>query len=210
MPNVRKLRVSNPHRRKRNRSSRRRARRNPAEVLIVANPRKRRSSRRRNRSHSRRRSNPFRATRVKRYRHSRRRNPGVAGFSTTELIKLAGGAAVGVVGSKYLAQVALGGNNSGAMGAAAQAVATLALAWAANKFAGKDVATGVAAGGFGAIALNLFQQYVGTGGSMSGLGDPDMARFLGDFQSGKTISVPGQWTSPVVAAPSQASGRRRG
>ena len=134
----------------------------------------------------------------------------MAGFSTNELIKLAGGAAVGVVGSKYLAQLALGSNNSGAMGAAAQGVATLALAWAANKFAGKDVATGVAAGGFGAIALALFQQYVGTGGNMSGLGDPDMAAFLGDFKPGM-LPVPANWAglAPVVAA-GQSTGRRRG
>lgn len=155
-------------------------------------------------------SNP-RVRRSYRHRGRRRSNPGVAGFSTNELIKLAGGAAVGVVGSKYLAQLALGGNNSGAMGAAAQGVATLALAWAANKFAGKDVATGVAAGGFGAIALALFQQYVGApGGNVSGLGDPTMAAFLGDFKPG-TISVPAMWNAPVpIVATSQASGRRRG
>jgi len=134
----------------------------------------------------------------------------VAGFSTNELIKLAGGAAVGVVGSKYLAQLALGSNNSGAMGAAAQGVATLALAWAANKVVGKDMATGVAAGGFGAISLALFQQYVGTGGNMSGLGDPDMAAFLGDFKPGM-LPVPANWAglAPVVAA-GQSTGRRRG
>ena len=202
MPNVRKVRVSNPHRRRR---------KNIAEVLIVPNPRKRRSRNRR----SRRSSNPkHHATRIRRYRHHgrRRSNPGVAGFNTTELVKLAGGAAIGVVGSKYLAQTVLGGSNSGAMGAAAQGIATLALAWAAGKVGlGKDVVTGIAAGGLGVTLWALIQQYTGTGGNMSGLGDPDMARFLGDFQSGKTISVPALWQAPpVVAAPSQASGRRRG
>jgi hypothetical protein len=140
-------------------------------------------------------------------RHRRSRNPGVAGFSTNELIKLAGGAAVGVVGSKYLAQMALGSNNSGAIGAAAQGVATLALAWAANKFAGKDVATGVAAGGFGAIALQLFQQYVGTSASLNGMGDGDMRAFLGEYRAG-SISSPGSFSAPMIVAAAPA--RRRG
>src|SRR5271157_3903663 len=185
MPSVRRLRVSNPPRRRRSRNSRPRRRKNIAEVLIVPNPKRHRRSRR-NRSHSRsrRRMNPFGKRRMSFRRHSRRRNPGVAGFSTNELIKLAGGAAVGVVGSKYLAQLALGSNNSGA--------------------------TGVAAGGFGASALALFQQYVGTGGNMSGLGDPDMAAFLGDFKPGM-LPVPANWAglAPVVAA-GQSTGRRRG
>jgi hypothetical protein len=177
----------------------------------MANGRKRRSNHRRTRaSNRRRRSNPLfgRSTRVRRYRPSHRRsNPGVAGFNTTELIKLAGGAAVGVVGSKYLAQLALQGNNTGAIGAAAQGIATLALAWVANKFAGKDVATGVVAGGAGAIVLSLFQQYVGTSSSMSGLGDPDMAAFLGDFVPG-TIPMPGSFSAPmVVAAAKKSNGR---
>jgi hypothetical protein len=180
----------------------------------MANPKRRRRSR--NRSHARksRRSNPFlgkRRTSFRRRGH-RRSNPGVAGFNTTELIKLAGGAAVGVVGSKYLAQIALGGNNTGAMGAAAQAVATLALAWVGNKFAGKDVATGIAAGGFGAIALSLFNTYVGAPGApVSGLGDPAMARALGDYQYGSSIAVPSQFAvMPAPTGNSQASGRTRG
>jgi hypothetical protein len=176
----------------------------------MANPKRRRRSR--NRSHarrSRRRSNPlFGRTRVRRYRHSRRRsNPGVAGFNTTELIKLAGGAAVGVVGSKYLSQLALGSNNSGAMGAAAQGVATLALAWLGNKFGGKDVATGIVAGGFGAIALSLASTYIGApGGSMSGLGDPLGAMMLGDFVPG-TIPMPGAFNAPMVVASKKSNGR---
>jgi len=181
----------------------------------MANP-KRRRSRRSNRSHARRRSNPLfggKKRRSYRRRGHRRSNPGVAGFSTTELIKLAGGAAVGVVGSKYLAQLALGGNNAGPMGAAAQAAATLALAWIGNKFAGKDVATGIAAGGFGAIALSLFNDYVGApGASINGLGDPTMAAFLGDYRPGQ-ISVPADFTSPAALMPtgtSQARGRTRG
>ena len=177
----------------------------------MANPKRRRRSR--NRSHARRsrRRNPlFGKARTRRsYRHSRRRsNPGVAGFNTTELIKLASGAAVGVVGSKYLSQLALGSNNTGAMGAAAQGVATLALAWVGNKFAGKDVATGIVAGGFGAIALALASTYLGTpGSSVSGLGDPLGAALLGDYVPG-TIAVPSMWNAlPAVATTKKTNGR---
>ena len=152
--------------------------------------------------------NPSRKFSFRRRHSSRRgRNPGVAGFSTNELIKLAGGAAVGVLGSKYLTQLALGGNNAGAMGAVGQGVATLALAWAANKFAGKDVATGVVAGGFGSIAISLVNQYMGSGGNMSGLGDPDIVG-LGLYQAG-TIAVPSAWQSIVPAATASPRGKGR-
>jgi hypothetical protein len=175
----------------------------------MANPKRRRHHRRHRASNRRRRSNPFARTRVKRYRHSRRRsNPGVAGFSTTELIKLAGGAAVGVVGSKYLSQLALGGNNTGAMGAIGQGAATLVLAWLGNKFGGKDVATGIVAGGGGAIVASLLAQYVGApGGSMSGLGDPLGAALLGDFVPG-TIATPAMWgTPPMPVVVKKSNGR---
>jgi hypothetical protein len=187
----------------------------------VANPRKRRSHRRRSRSRAHRKSNPFRSS--KRYsfrrRHTSRRNPGVAGFSTNELLKLAAGAAGGVIASKYLTQMVLGSSNTGTMGYAASAVATLALAWAAHKFASKDVATGVVAGGLGALALRIFQENVsGTSTSMSGLGDPDMAALgigMGDYKFGQ-IGVPARFTmgsSPqtlALAAEAARASRRRG
>jgi hypothetical protein len=214
MPSVRRLRVSNPHKRRRNKSSRRRSRRqrNLSEVLIVANPKRHRSSRRRrkaNRSRAHRRSNPFKMKRSFRRSH-RRGNPAIAGFSTNELLKLALGAGAGVVGSKYLTQMLLSDNNSGWTGYAGQAVATLALGWAANKFVGKDAATGVVAGGLGALALRIFQEQVSlTSSSMSGLGDPDMAALgvgMGEYRSG-SIATPAQFVAPVaIPAPT----RRRG
>jgi hypothetical protein len=210
MPKVRTLRVSNPHRPKRSRNSRRRSRRqNIAEVLIVPNPKKHRS--RRNRSHSRKsHKNPFLGKRrhsmgFRRRRHSSR-NPAIAGFNTTELIKLALGAGAGVVGSKYLTQLALGSNNAGPMGYAGQAIATLVLGWAAHKWMGKDAATGVVAGGLGALALRIFQENVsGTSTSMQGLGDPDMHAVgvgggMGDYRSGLSpIPVYG-FTAPQLPA----------
>jgi hypothetical protein len=216
MPKVRRLRVSNPHKRRRSKSSRRsNRRRNSAEVLIVANPKKRRT--RRSRSRARTRKNPFRISRKSsfRRRHSRRRsNPGIAGFNTNELLKLALGAAAGGLGSKYLAQVALGDKNSGAMGYAGNAVATLAIAWAAHRFVGKDAATGVVAGGLGALVMRYFTENIsGTSSSMSGLGDPDMAALgigMGDYRYGQSLAVPGQWSSPPPPVAIAAGGRRRG
>jgi hypothetical protein len=213
MPNVRRLRVSNPHKRRRRKSSRRSTRRrNSAEVLIVANPRKRRS--RRSRSRARSRKNPFRISRKGsfRRRHSRRsRNPGIAGFNTNELLKLALGAAAGGLGSKYLAQIVLGDKNTGIAGYAATAAATLAIAYAAHRFVGKDAATGVVAGGLGSLAMRYFTENIsGTSTSMQGLGDPDMAALgvgMGDYRAGN-LAVPAQFTTPMpVLAPAP---RRRG
>ena len=175
----------------------------------MPNPKKHRRSRR-NRSHSRKsRRNPIfgkrrRSMSFRRRRHSSR-NPAIAGFNSTELIKLALGAGAGVVGSKYLTQLALGSNNAGAMGYAGQAVATLVLGWVANKFVGKDAATGVVAGGLGALALRIFQEQVSsTSTSMSGLGDPDMAALgigMGGYGSGSMpIPVYG-FAPPQLPAP---------
>ncbi len=181
----------------------------------MANPRKSRKSRRRSRSRANsRRSNP--ATRKRfgfRRRGHRRSNPGIAGFNTNELIKLAAGAAAGVVASKYVTQMVLGGSNSGPMGYAGSAVVTIALGWAAHKFVGKDAATGVIAGGLGALALRIFQENVsGTSSSMSGLGDPDMASLgvgLGEYRAG-TISLPAAFSAPMAPPVPVTAGRRRG
>ena len=147
-----------------------------------------------------------------RRRGHRRSNPGIAGFNTNELIKLAAGAAAGVVASKYVTQMVLGSSNSGPMGYAGSAVVTIALGWAAHKFVGKDAATGVIAGGLGALALRIFQENVsGTSTSMSGLGDPDMAAIgvgMGEYRSA-VISTPAAFGAPVAIAPPAASRGKR-
>jgi hypothetical protein len=157
-----------------------------------------------------------------RRRHASRRNPNVAGFSTDELLKLTLGAGVGVIGSKYVAQLALGANNNGTMGYVGQGIATLALAWAANKFGigGKDVSTGIVAGGLGALALRVWQDNVsGTSSTpMSGLGDPDMVALgvgLGDYRAGgmgvPVYSFAGpQAVTPVPGGPTVAPRARAG
>lgn len=146
-----------------------------------------------------------------RRRGHRRSNPGIAGFSANELVKLTLGAAAGVVGSKYVTQLVLQGNNTGPTGYAGSAAVTIGLGWLANKFAGKDAAMGVIAGGLGALALRIFQENVsGTSASMSGLGDPDMAALgvgMGDYVGG-SLATPGGFTTPAPVP--VTSGRRRG
>lgn len=160
---------------------------------------------------------------MKRYsfrrRHSRRSNPGIAGFSTNELLKLAAGAAGGVVGSKFLAQAVLGSSNTGYMGYVGQAVATLALAWGTHKFSGdKNLSTGIVAGGFGALALRIFQEQVSQTSiapavaSVSGLGDPDMAALgvgVGEYRGG-SLPMPGLFSAPMAPAAIVARGASRG
>jgi hypothetical protein len=181
----------------------------------VANPRRsrsRKSYRRRSKAHK---MNPSRSRKrfSFRRRHSSRRNPGIAGFDSKELLYLALGAGAGVVGSKYLTQAVLGSSNSGPTGYAGQAIATLALGWAAHKFVGKDAAVGVVAGGLGAVALRIFQEQVsGTSSSMSGLGDPDMAALgvgMGDYGAG-VLSVPANFSQLPPPMSSQTKNRQRG
>ena len=128
---------------------------------------------------------------------------------SSDLLTLSLGAGAGMLGSKALAQLVLGGNNTGFMGLGATAIAGGVIAYAAKKFVGKEAAVGVIAGTGGALALALWQQYIsGTGtGSMSGLGDPDMAGVLGEYRPG-IIAMPSAFSQLPVAAPTPA--RRRG
>ena len=121
---------------------------------------------------------------MKRRRHSfrarhNRRNPQIAGFQANELVKLAVGAAGGAIGTKYLTQLVLQDKNVGATGYAVSALAAIALGWAAAKFAGREVATGVVAGGLSAVLLRIWQEQVSGSMPMSGLGDSDMLGLYG-------------------------------
>jgi hypothetical protein len=148
---------------------------------------------------------------IRRRGHRRSSNPAIAGHSSKELLQLALGAGAGVVASKYVTQMALGANNSGPMGYAGQAVVVIGLGWAAHKFVSKDAATGVIAGGLGALALRIFQEQVsGTSSSMSGLGDPDMAALgvgMGEYRGG-SLPMPGTFAAPPPVIVPNA--RRRG
>jgi len=130
---------------------------------------------RRNKSHrnffgfgKKRRKNPF-----KRY-HRRHRNP--FGFQGKEILELGLGAVGGVVGSGYLSQMVLGGSNTGFMGYAGDGIATILLAWLAQKFANAKIAEGVLAGGFGALFKRIWVENIsGASGSVSGLGNLEFA-----------------------------------
>lgn len=149
------------------------------ELLIMTNPKK--HSNRRPKSYKaknrHRRHNPFFSRKGHGQHRSvrRRRNP-IAGFAGADLLKLGLGAAGGAVGTRYLTQVILGDKNTGAMGYGANIAAAIALAWAAAKFAGREVANGVAAGGLAAVILRLWSDKV------SGSSAAALSGFLGDLE----------------------------
>jgi hypothetical protein len=170
----------------------------------MANPKKSRRTRSKARASSRNRKhrNPMFAGKrtTKSFRRRGHRNPSIGGFSANELIKLALGAAGGTLATKYATQLILQDKNQGAIGYGVMAGVAIALGWASAKFLGRDVATGVVAGGVGAVVLRIFQEQVtgSTPASMSGLGDPDFAG-LGEYTTG-TYPVPG-WSYGQPALP---------
>lgn len=119
------------------------------------------------------------ATRSRRHRGTsrrRRRNPfSAGGINVNEFLKLGIGAAGGAIGTRYLTQAVLGDKNSGAMGYGANLVAAFALAWAAAKFAGPDIAKGVAAGGISALIMRLWSEKV------AGTSPAALSGYLGDI-----------------------------
>jgi hypothetical protein len=170
----------------------------------MTNPKRRRSSRRRSKARNRRSSNPRSSKRFSfRRRHrGRSRNPAIAGFQANELLKLAVGAAGGAIGTKYITQLVLQDKNTGVTGYAGMAAVAIALAWAAKKFVGADIAAGVAAGGLSSLVIKLWQDQVSGTSSMSGLGDADM---LGLYQPGNYPVPFWQYGSPALAAPTAAA-----
>jgi hypothetical protein len=110
-------------------------------------------------------------------RHHRRRNPGISGAlsGTTGMFKNALSVIGGAVGSRYATQLALGASNTGAIGYLANAIAALALGWAAGKFMkSPQIGAMVTLGGFTGLALRMLSdltpigQYVNL--SLSGAG----------------------------------------
>lgn len=176
----------------------------------MANPKKSRRSHRSTRRRSARasrRHNPFLSKRKAHSfrRRGSRRNPSIGGFSATELIKLALGAAGGTLATKYATQLILQDKNQGALGYGVMAGVAVALGWASAKFLGRDVAVGVVAGGASAVVLRMFQENVsGTAPAMSGLGDPDFAGSLGEYQTG-VYPVPGWSYAQPALAPATAA-----
>ena len=200
---VRRLRLVGNPRKHRN------ARRKRNNVLyVLTNPKRKamaKSRRHRSKNRSRRHHfglmrrtksrNPFR-----RRRHSR--NPVFGGVNLQTIVELGVGAAGGVIGAGYLSQMVLGANNVGPVGYLGDAIATLAIAWAAQKFLGRqELSKGVLAGGFGAIIKRFWDDNVsGTSTSMSGLGNRSFAG-LGYYTS-RNFSLPTSTYTPGLAAPS--------
>jgi hypothetical protein len=224
MVRVRRVRLHNPRRKSSLRRRAKRRNRNPlggGELIVMTNP-KRRSRRRRSnksyRSHSRRRRsrNPklHFGSRSRRHRNSffkrsrRRRNPGVMaavrGLDLVEIAKVGAGAAVGGLAARSLTQMVLQANNTGYVGYAGNLVASLLLGWAGNKFLGRNVGLGIAAGGFSATILRIWQEQVSqtSPSSMSGLGDLDFSTSgLGEY-AGSLFPLP-TVSSPVTTAGGQ-------
>jgi len=135
------------------------------------------------------------------HRRHHRRNPSFGGFSLGQVVELGVGAAGGVIGAGYLAQLALGTGNVGFMGYGAELIATFLLAWATNKFLGRQkLAEGVIAGGVGGVFKRFWDDNVsGAGSSVSGLGNRSFAG-LG-YYTNRQFPLP---TSSYQCGPGQA------
>lgn len=126
----------------------------------------------RRRRSSRRRRNPVYA--MRRINRGRRHNPGMFGV-TSGTIGKALGVIGGAIGSKYVTQLALGGNNTSYMGYAGNLAASIGLGWAAGKVTkSKEFGTMVMIGGISALVLRVLNdmtplgQYVNL--SLAGMG----------------------------------------
>ena len=154
--------------------------------------------------HRRRRRNPVYA--MRRINRGRRRNPMSLGGVTSGTIGKALGVIGGAIGSKYLTQLALGGNNTGLMGYGGNLVASIALGWGAGKITkSKDFGTMVMVGGLAALVLRVISdntplgQYVNL--SLSGAGKGGDTG-LGIIQDSSfpvpQVAMPGSMTSFIT------------
>ena len=177
MPEFRRIRIANPHKRRKKASARkstslkrrgspsRRRKSNPGlggVLTLMSNPRKK--SRRKNpaiktRKNSRR--NPYVAKAKGRKRNGRRRNPfAVAGHSAFSIVKLAAGGLGGAVGTRALTQLVMKDKNDGLTGYAANIAVALLLGFGAGKFLGTEVGTGVMVGGLASTTQRIWDEKV--------------------------------------------------
>lgn len=210
----------NPGRKRRRNTGMAKRRRRARRVVAhrrrrrVMNPAPRRRRRTRRVSSHRRRRNPVMRMRINPRRrrrsavrrvHHRRRNPGIGGVSTGIVYK-ALGVIGGAIGSKYVTQLALGGNNTGYMGYAGNLVASIALGWAASKVTkNKELGTMVVIGGVAALTLRVLQDMTPLGNyvnlSLAGVGKGgDLS--LGIIQDSSfpvpQVAVPGSMTKFIT------------
>ena len=224
MIHAEKVRLVNPHKRKRRASSgaRRRSKsrnKNPNALVALGllNPHKekrmkrtkKRSGTKRSTSHRKaRRKNPFVGAR--KHHARRRKNPSTMSLSGTSSI-LKGGffALIGLVVARQIPQMLLGARNTGLIGYGSNLLATFVAAMVGTKFLGPDAGKYIAVGGGvymvnRALTDNLSP--VGKVLSLSGIGDHNA---LGDIQSGYfPLPVPtngsGQPIIPVELRPAPA------
>lgn len=186
-------------------------------LTVMTNPRRKHRNSRRRRANARRsrKSNPiFMKSRSRRHRSSgrRRRSNPFGGVNADHLLKLGIGGAAGGIGSRYIAQAVLGANNTGFVGYAADAAIGVALYWGAKKFAGQDIADGVAAGAFAALLLRIANEQFGVAApaSMNGyLGDMEMVGLGAYLNNGYPLPpasqlINGALMNPTLAAPTAA------
>jgi hypothetical protein len=173
--------VAQPKRRRRSvaKKSTVKRRKNPTPMIIswaAGNPAKRRTSVAKRKTRKRataKRSNAGRRRTVKKMTHRRRRNPGTLG-SPMNWIEGGAGVIAGVVGARTLPQMLLGASNTGPMGYAANAAASLGLGFLAQMFFKKPVITAaVIAGGFATTLSRIISDKTPFGAqlSLTGLGD---------------------------------------
>lgn len=188
MPRITRIRISNPHKRRRRKASvkrsapkvsrrrhvrRRRHKSNPGggEIIVATkNPHKRH---RRRRSHRR---NPF-IVKMKHNGHRRHRRNGsrrsfrrrhnpsrsVAGlsFSLKNIALTAAAGTGGAIATRGLTQMILQDKNTGPMGYGANVLAALLLGYAAKKVSGSgQIAGAVVTGGLVATGLRIWQERV--------------------------------------------------
>lgn len=172
------------------------------------NPKRRRSHRsrprvHRRRSYRRRRHNPVSYFAAPARRHRRRSNPRVVhvrrrrsrnplALSARELIPTALWAIAGGVATRAIPQMFLKEANTGIMGYGANAVTTVALAWAADRFISPNAGKGILLGGAVMLGGRLISDFLGkelvSFGVMGAYGDPS-------FDLG--IYTPGQFLVPT-------------
>ena len=157
-----RIQIFNPHGGKRAKSRPKRS--NPlSELIFMSNPKKKSHKKHHNPfGYSRKKnssSSPKRPTSI--FSHPRRRhhNPRHSGGDggSKGLLELGGGALIGLFGSNFIAEFALGANNSGVIGYAATGGIGLALALLAKSFGYKRAATGVGVGALLAVAYRVYQ-----------------------------------------------------
>jgi hypothetical protein len=175
MPQVKVIRIANPHKRfskvSRKRRPSMRKKSNPGllggVLTIMSNPRKRKSKKRNpvgvvkvSRKTGSRRRNPI-TTKIKRRGHSRRSNPfSVAGNGPSQLLKIGLGAGAGAVGTRGLTQLVLRTKNEGIPGYVANAVVAVVLGFAGGKFLGQDVGQAMLAGGLAGTVQRIWDDKV--------------------------------------------------